>query len=432
MLRTPSQVTRRSALKAGATAFSAFLVVPSRLFGQDAPSKKFTLGFIGMGSQGTGRNMGTFLHQPDTRILAVCDVRMSSAEKAKRTVDKKYGNKDCTACQDFRDMIGRKDLDVIVISTPDHWHVPLSMAALQAGKDVLCEKPSLTIAEGRTLVNEVTKRKAVFQWGIEDRSLIKYHRLAGWARCGAIGKVKTIHVSLPRKPLFAKEAPAPVPEDLDWNLWLGPAPFRPYTPNRTKPHIWRAITDYSGGSLTDWGAHLMDTAQIAAAMDHSGPVEVSGTCRKLDPEKYPNAAPTEFKLHYRYANGVEIFVVDGQVDIKIVGTDGWVRCNKWNGTWSASNDEILRIKDFSKAKGFWERPEIEHRDFLDSMVSRKPPAYHAEAGHRLSSALHLGHIALRTGKTVTWDPDKEAFKGDSVDCAKDIVYSRPARDWAKA
>ena len=436
-MSTPSSpLGRRSFLKrAGATAatLSAPLVLPSGLLGENAPSNKVHLGFIGMGSQGTGRNLGTFLNQPDIVVLAVCDVRKAAAENAKRIVDKTHQNTDCVAHQDFRAVIERQDIDAIVISTPDHWHVPLAMAALRAGKDVFCEKPTLTITEGRALVNEVNRRRAVFQWGIEDRSLIKYHRLCGWARCGAIGKVQSIHVSLPRKKPFLKEAPCPVPHGLDWNTWLGPAPFHAYTPTRTGPQHWRNITDYSGGSLTDWGSHLVDTAQVCAGMEHSGPVEISGVADRLDPETYQSNAPVEYKVHYRYANGVDVYVEDaGPVDLRVVGTDGWVRCKGWDGVWEASSKETLRVKDFAGETNFWTRPPIEHRDFLDSMKSRKPPAYHVEAGQRLSTTLHLGHLALQSGRKIQWDPAKEAFLGGDTESANSSIYRRSSRDWQSA
>jgi predicted dehydrogenase len=435
MKNVPFSGPRRHFLKASglaAGAAAAPLIIPSRLLGKDAPSNKINLGFIGMGSQGTGRNMGTFLHEDDAIVRAVCDVKLSAANNAKKMVDQKYGHTDCATYQDYRDVIAREDLDAIVISTPDHWHVPLSMAALHAGKDVFSEKPSLTITEGRALVNEVKKRQAVFQWGIEDRSLIKYYRLAGWARSGAIGTLKTIHVTLAHKPAIALDEPAAIPTDLDWNMWLGPAPYRPYTSTIIGPQNWRNVTDFSGGSLTDWGAHIVDTAQIGARMEHSGPIEVSGTCEQFDSKKFQSNTPINYKLHYRYANGVDMLVDDGNVNIKFVGSDGWVQCSGWNGTWTASDPKILHIKEFGDEANYWPRPEIEHRDFLDSMKSRKPPAYHVEAGHRLSSTLHLGHEALRSGRTITWDPATERFGADSTESTKSIVYKRPARDWAKA
>ncbi|MCH7228093.1 Gfo/Idh/MocA family protein [Haloferula sp. A504] len=426
---SPPKPSRRKVL-AQLAAASAPLIIPSRLLGKDAPSNKITLGHIGMGSQGIGRNLRTFLNQPDQVTLAVCDVRRSAAERAKREVDQHHGNTDCTVTQDFRELIARDDLDAIVISTPDHWHVPLSLAALRAGKDVFCEKPTLTITEGSELVTEVMKRKAVFQWGIEDRYLVKYYRLAGWVRAGLIGDLKTIHVTLPAKSPFPLEEPAPVPAGLDWNLWLGPAPFHEYTPTRPDPQHWRTLFDYSGGVITDWGSHLIDTAQIGARMEHLGPVEVFGSGPLPDPEKFHSDVPIRFDLDYRYANGVVMKVGAGEVDIKFEGSNGWVRCKGWNGAWSASDPEILRVAEFPDTADYWPRPPIEHRDFLDCMKSRSKPAYHAEAGHRLATALHLGHLAVRTGKTVKWDPGREAFEGESFEASP--IYRRPPRDWQGA
>jgi len=428
-----TSVSRRGFIRSAgiaAASISAPLILSSGCSScRVAPSHKITLGFIGMGNQGRSRNLGTFLNQDDAKILAVCDCKLSAAHETKKIVDARYGNSDCTVYQDFREVIARTDIDAVVISTPDHWHIPMSMMALQAGKDVFCEKPSLFIKEGIGLVEEVKKRKAVFQWGIEDRSLIKYHHMAGWVRSGAIGRLQSIHVTLPGKEPYLLDGPAPVPDDLDWNLWVGPAPMREYTPTITGPMNWRLNVDFGGGMLTDWGAHLCDTAQVAAGMERSGPVEVSGTGRQLDPEIYQTNAPIGFNLHYRYANGVEMFVNDGEVDLRFVGTKGWVRCEGWDGIWSASDPGILRIKDFGRK--MWPLPPIEHRDFLDSMRSGRAPAYFAEAGHRLSTTLHLGHIALRSGRTIRWDPKKEFFADGDTESAKSIVYDRPARDWAK-
>ena len=424
--------SRRRLLATGALA-CAPTILPSRLFGENAPSKQIALGFIGMGLQGMQRNLGNFLTQKDAKVLAVCDVMKSRAEAAKKRVDAKSGNQDCVAYQDFREVLERQDLDAIVISTPDHWHVPLSMAALAAGKDVFCEKPTLTITEGRVLEQEVAKRNAVFQWGIEDRSLIRYYRLAGWARDGHIGELETIHVGLPGKKPFQSDEPADVPDGLDWNLWLGPAPFHDYTPTRMRPQNWRYIFDYSGGTITDWGSHIVDTAQIAAFAENDGPVEVKGSCKELDPMVWQTNVPVDYELEYKYANGVNMLVKDGEVDIKLVGSKGWVRCRGWNGTWTASDPKILRVKEFGDRAKYWPMPPIEHRDFLDAMKSRGKPAYHVEAGHRLSTTLHLGHLACASAKTVKWDPKAEKFLGDhAAEYEKSLIYKRSSRDWAKA
>lgn len=426
-------LTRRRFLATSALAAAPSLL-PARLFGQDAPSKQITLGCIGMGLQGMSRNFANFLSQKDCRILAVCDVVKARAETAKQKVDAHYGNEDCAAYQDFRELLARKDLDAIVLSTPDHWHVPISMMALAAGKDVFCEKPTLTIAEGRMLQQEVAKRGAVFQWGIEDRSLIRYHRLAGWVRDGHIGDLETIHVGLRGKPPFKAEAAAPVPEGLDWNLWLGPAPFHDYTPTRMNPQNWRGITDYSGGSLTDWGSHIVDTAQIGAFVEDSGPVEVRGTCRELDPGQWQTNTPVGYEVEYNYGNGVRMLVKDGEVDIKFEGSKGWVQCQGWNGKWLTSDPQVMRVKDFGAQAQYWPLPPLEQRDFLDSVKSRqRQPAYHVEAGHRLSTTLHLGHLACASGRTVKWDPDKEIFVGEHAEeHARSRIFQRESRDWEKA
>ena len=167
-------------------------------------------------------------------------------------------------------------------------------------------------------------------------------------------------------------------------------------------------------------------------MDGSGPVEVSGTARELDPEKYQTNVPVDYKLNYRYSNGVKMLVSDGKINIKFVGSKGWVECAGWNGKWSASDPGITRVKEFGPEANYWPRPEIEHRDFLDAVKKRSKPAYHAEAGHRLSTALHLGHLAIREGRTIHWDPTKEAFSGNDTQSAKSIIYKRDSRDWENA
>ncbi len=417
---------KRTAAAAGVMAAPA--IIPSGCISRRfAPSQMITLGFIGMGNQGRSRNLGTFLNQDDARVVALCDCYLSRAVECKRSVDTRYGNSDCAVYQDFRELLARPDIDAVVISTPDHWHCPMAMMALEAGKDVFCEKPTLFIREGRTLVDEVKRRRAVFQWGIEDRSLIKYHHMAGWVRSGAIGRLESIHVTLPRHNPYLRDEPAAVPEDLDWNLWLGPAPMRDYTPSITRPLNWRLDADFGGGMLTDWGSHLVDTAQVAAGAEESGPVEVYGTSEKFDPKIYQTNTPVGFNLHYRYAGGVSLFVNDGPIDLKFFGSRGWVRCEGWDGVWSASDPSILRIRDFGGS--IWPLPPIEHRDFLDSMRSGKPPAYHAEAGHRLSVALHLGHIAVRSGGVIRWNPRRETFAAEDTESARSIIYDRPARNW---
>ena len=412
---------------------TAPLILSSKLFGATAPSKRITLGFIGMGGQGIRMNLAGFLADDRTHVVAVCDCRLSAADAAKAIVDETYGNSDCVAYQDFREIIGRDDIDAVVISTPDHWHVPMSMMALRTGKDVFCEKPSLTITEGRELVEEAARLGKVFQWGIEDRSLIKYWMLAGLARTGAIGEVHSVECGQPNKPMFDLEDPVPVPDDLDWNLWLGPAPYAEYTPTVTDPQRWRQHLDYSGGSLTDWGAHLCDTAQIGIGMDESGPAEILGTSKEMTKNSYVTV-PSGYDILFRYSNNATIRVRDTarKIFIRFEGTEGWIQCEKWNGELSASDVNLFRNLKLENHPNFWPRPASEQRNFADAVLSRGQTTYHAEAGHRLSSMLHLGHLAIRSGKTVYWNPDEERFASDSKEHKNSIIYRRRSRDWERA
>ncbi|MEO0796837.1 MAG: Gfo/Idh/MocA family oxidoreductase [Verrucomicrobiota bacterium] len=406
-------------------------IIPSRLLGASAPSNEITAAFIGTGGHGTGRNLTCMLACPNVRVVAVCDCNLSKTEAAKAKVNEKFGNQDCEVYQDFREVLARPDIDVVVISTPDHWHVPMALMALEAGKDVFCEKPSLTITQGREIVDMAKKKDRVFQWGIEDRNLIKYWMLGGLARTGAVGDVHTVHCTLPLKPLYKYEDPSAIPEGLDWNLWLGPAEFVEYTPNILHPQRWRQRSDYSGGSLTDWGAHLCDTAQVAISRDESGPVEISGTAKDLGPDSYVDV-PYGYHVDYIYDNGAKVIVDNGPVNIRIEGSKGWMQCEGWNGNLTAHDREIFRNKDFANDSRFWPRPKIEHQNFIDAVVSRSEPTYHPEAGHRLASMLHLGHIAIRNGKTIYWDPAKETFTKDADELTADKVYQRELRDWENA
>ncbi|MBK1878080.1 Gfo/Idh/MocA family protein [Pelagicoccus mobilis] len=416
-----------------AAAAIAPTILPSTLFGANAPSKKVTLGVIGLGPQGMKSNLAGMLRHPKAQVVAVCDCKLSLAHEAKIMVDKEYGNQDCKVYQDFRDIISRKDIDAVVISTPDHWHVPMSMMALDAGKDVFCEKPSLTITEGRDLVEHATKLGKVFQWGIEDRSFIKYWMLAGIARTGAIGKIHSVECCQPYKPLYDKEAPGPIPADLDWNLWLGPAPWVEHTPRITERQRWRQNTDYSGGSLTDWGSHLCDTAQIAIGMENIGPSEILGTSNQLPDTSYVNT-PSGYDVLYRYSNDATIRVRDTakRISIRIEGTEGWVECKKWNGELAASDMNLFRNKELGNHPDYWPRPDREQKEFIDAVISRGQTSYNAEAGHRLATTLHLGHIAIRSGETIHWDPKTESFTKDAAEHKASIIYQRESRDWEKS
>jgi predicted dehydrogenase len=416
------QVTRRQALAACGAAFVP-LVLPRRVLGAAASSKQITLGCVGLGMEGFNHNLKTFLVQNDARVLAVCDTFASRRQRGMDEVAKHYGG--CRPYADFRDVLARKDIDAVVISTPDHWHVPMSLLALEAGKDVFCEKPTLTIAEGRTLVQAVARHKAVFQVGLEDRSTIYYYKLAELVRNGAIGRLQTIRVKLPAGTAYPVEASVPVPAGLNWNMWLGPAPFHPFTPHRADAMFWRQIRDYSGGLLTDWGAHIIDTAQVANCAQLSGPVEIEGTGEI--PQNSAASTFASFKIHYRYANGVDMFVESGGVALRFEGSGGWVGNNGWCGRVEGSTPELVRRKYPREGNKLWPMPPSEHRNFLDGVKSRKPTTYTAEDYQRLATTLHLGNIAMTLGRKVKWDPLSESFPGDPA--ANALCHRESRQDW---
>ncbi len=387
-------------------------IVPGGVLGETAPSKRITLGCIGVGRHGAGYNLRSFLQLPDAQVAAVCDVFRSRRERARTIVDAKYGGVGCEAHADFRDVLTRQDIDAVVISTPDHWHVPLSILAAHAGKDVFCEKPTLTIAEGRLLVDVVKRRARVYQGGIEDRSVGIYHRMAELVRNGYIGKLRRIVVTLPGGRDRPVEAPVAVPDDLNYDMWLGPAPEAPYTPSRTAASYWRCIRDYSGGQLADWGAHLIDTAQVANFAERSGPVAVCGVGQF--PENSLCNTPVTYKLNYRYANGVEMVVSSGGTAIRFEGADGWIGNAGWRKPLEASSPEILRVAIEPRANKMWPQPLGEHRNFLDCVKTRKPAYYCPEEIHRLSSVMHIGNIAMLLGRKLRWDPEAESFPDDGT------------------
>ena len=430
MKRIPWSGSRRGFLKTAALG-AAPLILPGRVLGLNGaapPSEIIALGFIGVGGHGLGYNLQSFLQEADARAVAVCDVFASRRDKAKATVDAKYGDTGCRAFADFRELLAAPGIDAVCISTPDHWHVPLSQLALAAGKDVMCEKPTLTLAEGRALVKQVAERRAVFQFGIEDRSVIQYHKIAEWARSGTLGTLRRIEVQLPSGPVPPREEPIPVPADLNYRMWLGPAPFHPYTATRTDAMVWRQIRDYSGGMLADWGAHLIDTAQVANSAEDSGPVEVTGTGKI--PANSQATMPTEFDLTYRYANGVEMRVTSGGVRLRVIGDKGWAGNTGWRGRLEASSDDILKTKIEPGQSRIWPLPKGEHRNFLDCVRSRQPTTYTAEAGHRLSSVMHIGSLAMHLGRPLRWDPAAESFTGD--DEANALRQRVASEDWKNA
>lgn len=415
-------ISRRGFLQVGALGVAIPAIVPARVLGADAPSRRITMGFIGTGDHGTGWNLKRYLNQPDAQVVVVCDVDGQRMRRAKQIVDEQYQNQDCAMTKDFREVLARKDIDAVMISTPDHWHTLISLMALRAGKDVQCEKPTLTIAEGRILSDAVRRQGRVFQTSTEDRSLPVYHRMAELVRNGRIGKLQKIEVILPRQPNVPGDpTPQPVPPDLDYDLWLGPAPEAPYTKDRVHFNF-RWIWDYSGGIICDWGTHLFDTAQWANDTERSGPVEIDGTGTFWEGGLYNTVK--DYDVTFRYANGVVMTCKPGNPSLKFIGASGWVGNQGWIGPLEASSKEILESTIGPNDLHLYTNPAGEHRDFLDCVKSRKDPYFPVEIGHRVSTVCHLANIAIRLGRKLQWNPETESFVNDP---AADAMRTRTLR-----
>lgn len=429
-MKTPERFTRRRFLRKTAVAASAAgfapQIIPSSVLGMGgatSPNNRITVGFIGTGDHGIGWNLGPYLRHKDARVVAACDVDRNRLFRATETINAHYGNEDCFGTKDFREVLARPDIDAVMISTPDHWHTLISILAVQAGKDVQCEKPTLTINEGRLLIQAVRKHQKVFQTSTEDRAVPVYHRMAELIRNGRVGKLQRIEVILPRQPQKPGDpTPQPVPPELDYDLWLGPAPPAPYT--RDRVHFnFRWIWDYSGGIICDWGTHLFDTAQWANDTERSGPVEVTGTGTYWSGGLYNTVK--DYDVTFRYASDVVMTCKPGNPSIKFIGSEGWVGNTGWRGPLQASSPDLLNSEIGPREVQLYTNPNGEHDDFLKCVRSRKDPYFPVDIGHRVSSVCHLANIAIKLGRKLNWDPRREQFVGDAE---ADKLLDRPRRD----
>jgi hypothetical protein len=406
------RLTRRRFLgSAAAAAVGPYFLTSSALGAgaRPAASNRITMGAIGIGGMGSG-DLNGFLGITDVQVLAVCDVDKDHSDKAKQRVDTRYANTDCKAYTDFREVIGRKDLDSVMIATPDHWHALPVIAAAGAGKDIHCQKPlSLTIREGRAMSDACRKYGVVFQTGSQQRSDNKFRFACELVRNGRIGKLLTMEVGLPTGHLGKMEPTMPVPDGFDYDFWLGQAPWSPYT--RVRCHgSFRWFLDYSGGQVTDWGAHHCDIAQWGNGTSYSGPVEIEGKGVFPTDGLYDTAVNYRFECLYR--NGARMVVADGATypnGVKFIGSEGWVFVAR--GRIDSEPKSLL-----SSVIGPDEIHLYESRDhkgnFIDCIKSRGETVAPIENAHRSVSIAHLGNLAMRLGRRLKWDPDTEHFGGD--------------------
>ncbi len=420
------KLSRRSFLKtSGALALAAPAIVPSYVLGKDAPSAKITIGFIGTGNNGTNW-IRRFVKDERMRVVAVCDVNkegpgywsgtVRGREPARRMVDEAYGGKGCAAYEDFREVIGRDDIDCIYIGTPDHWHACIAVAAAKAGKDIYGQKPlSLTIAEGRAMSDAVARHNVVWQTGSQQRSDHNFRRVCELVRNGRIGKLHTVRCGLPGgTPDYGKTAKLTettvVPDGFNYDMWLGPAPEEPYCPARVGVNF-RWVFDYSGGQLTDWGGHHPDIAQWGMDTEHTGPVAIKNARGRFASGPIYNTA-TEYYFECVYENGVTLIISNRERGgVTFEGTDGWVWANR--GRHKASSKEILESKIGPEEIHLY-ASDNHVKNFVDCVVSRETTVAPVETGHRSISLAHLGNIALRTGRDLRWDPKAERIIDDAA------------------
>ncbi len=404
-----ANLTRRAFLRNSAGVAGAAIVfpaiVPSSVFGADAPSERITMGCIGVGGQGGG-NMRSFHGRKGCEVVAVCDVDAAHVKKSAERVG--LGAKPCY--NDFRDLLARDDIDAVSVGTPDHWHVPVSIAAVRTGRDVYCEKPlTLTIAEGRTLADEVKRYGRVFQTGSQQRSADNFRKACELVRNGRIGELKTVRVGIPgnNKRCGPTWEPEPVPEGLDYDLWLGPALWEPYHTQRCH-YQFRFLLDYSGGQVTNWGAHHLDIAQWGIGADDSGPVEIVGEGEFPKTGLFTTATKVYFEA--TYANGVKLICqTGGGGGTKFEGTKGWVHVNRGM---LKCEPESLVTSNIGPDEIHLYASRDHKQNFLDCIKSRQNTICTAEIGHRSGTVCHLGNIAMLLKRPLKWDPVKEQFVGD--------------------
>ncbi len=420
---------RRNFIGKSAVAAGAFTIIPSRVMAKDsknsiAPSETINLGYIGVGKQ-SYTLLGSLSKCPETMVLAACDVDKIKLGRFKEAAEKANagkldgGSQTVDTYENYRELLERKDIDAVVIATPDHWHAMIATDAAKAGKDIYCEKPmALTVAEGRAMVDATRKYDRVFQTGNMQRSWRNFRHACEMVSNGYIGEVKEINVSV-GDPVMAVELPAvEVPENLNWDLWVGPSMFRNYNPELAPPSDdrgwanWRSYRDFGGGQITDWGAHMFDIAQWAMGMDQSGPVEF------IAPE---HGAKRGMKMVYE--NGV------------VMNHAEWGENNAVQFLGSEGNIEVSRSFYRSDIVGLTEielkdsdtplyKSDNHYQDWVDAIKNRTRPVSDVETGHRTASLCNIVNIAYTLERTLNWKPAHEKFIDD--DDANNML-TRPFR-----
>lgn len=428
-LATRRQFIRTAA--ASTAAFSVPCIIPACATGRGAikaPSERITLGVIGMGPR-CRYVLPQMLEQPDVQCIAMADVQASRRDAAKEFVDKHYGNSDCVLYRDFRELLERKDIDAVLIATGDRWHAPASILAAQAGKDVYSEKPcGLTIGNCQDLAETIKSTGRVFQAGTQRRSVANFQKAVELAHTGRLGRIHTLHASVytPEiKTAWLPGEPTPDPDVVDWNLWLGPAPWRLYNSEYVKGG-WRGYYDFdSGARLLDWGAHTVDLCQWANQADDTMPITFE---------------PGEKEITAHYANGVKLVIHFletpfgerpgwiqelGTCPVRFEGDEGWVEVGDSGGMEAYPDSLKQELPQLSKGEPGLD-VNAHARDFFDCIKSRKPTAANAEVMRHSHIACHAAALSWMLARKLELDPEKETFTNDDE---ANRLRARPARDW---
>lgn len=410
-------IPRRSFLAGAATTSSLALSAPLSAGARSiAKNEKFAVGVIGVGSLGNGMHVSRMLSFPDVDLVAVAD-------PDKRHVDRAVARREgITGYRDYRRLLDRKDLDAFIIATPDHWHAICSIHAMESGLDVYCEKPlTLTIGEGRAIADAAARYGTVFQTGTQQRSGGQFRQACELVRNGKLGKIERVHVCIGRGPYRKRKdlKNESKPDALDWDLWLGPAPATPYQRERCH-YEFRWFFDYSGGKMTDWGAHHHDIVQWALGMRDSGPIKVRGSGSFPEDNIFETAV--DFEVEYEYPGGIKMTTTGkGENGIRFFGTEGELFVSR--GRIESKPAELLEL-DRAGFEVQLERSPGHHRNWLDCIRSRRRPISDAEDGHRSATVCHLGNLAIQLGRTLHWDPVRERFRSDE---AANRLIDKPRR-----
>ncbi len=437
-----AQFTRRGFLKTAGAVIAAPAIVSGRVFGQNAPGNRINVAMIGCGNQSRA-DLPAMLRMDDVQVVAVCDVNRRSdgyarpehvlgREPARDKTNEHYAAKTksgsykgCDAYSDFREVLDRPDIDAVVVTLPDHWHALVTVMACEAGKDVYCQKPmSLTIHDGQQMVTAVRKHNRILQTGSQYRSNGTVRKMAELVRNGRIGEVTKAVAIINGSDAGAAPGwkPAPVPAGFDYDMWLGPAPQAPYHKDRCF-YRFRFNLDYSGGQVTNTGAHAVDIIQMCLGTDGTGPVEFEDAGSVWPGEGYFYTTAMESHFRSRYASGVvlECHTMSPGFGARIEGTEGWVQFT--NGQLQASSDAIL-ASTIGPNEIHLPVSGNHYRNFIDSVKSRQDPIEPVEVGHRTASICHLGNIAMRLKRKIVWNPELEQITGDDE---ANAMLQRPYR-----